>query len=179
MLRPQFASNRQQNFDQIKKCVQDLLNTIPVQEEGSIIDLQPLCFNLTFNTTLFLIFGNVVEASGWGDDIFSQESKFAQAFNVGQDYLALRGRVGPFYWLLNTWKFRDACNTCHDFVNQAVTKAIEASSKKTLEEKEEDRYIFVEALLQESTDLKAIRDQCLNLLLAGRDTTGCCLQWSL
>ena len=185
LLRPQFASNRSQNFEQIKKCVENLIAAVPEDDDG-VVDLQPLCFRLTFDTTMFLLFGSSVDAADWGH-VTGQESDFAKAFNVAQEYLAHRGRLGPFYWLLGGKALRDACSTCHRFVDAAVSKALEAHEARhpttaradeEAKDDEHDSYAFVESLLQQTTDLQVIRDQCLNVLLAGRDTTGCCLQWT-
>ncbi|KAM7195406.1 Cytochrome P450 [Rhypophila sp. PSN 637] len=179
LLQPQFRYNRTQNFEQIKICAQRLIDDIP--RDGTPIDLQPLCFRLTFDTTMFLLFGDsAVSASDWGQ-VAEKESEFAQAFNTAQDYLATRGRFGPFYWLINNREFREACNTCHRFVDEAVSKALKASASKVkFKDTDDERvgYVFVDALVQETKDLRVIRDQCLNVLLAGRDTTGCCLQWT-
>ncbi|KAK3293623.1 cytochrome P450 [Chaetomium fimeti] len=183
LLRPQFASNRLQNFEQVKRCVENLIAAVP--EDGQV-DLQPLCFRLTFDTTMFLLFGDSVDAADWGQ-VAGQESDFAKAFNVAQEYLSHRGRLGPFYWVMGGKTFRDACSTCHRFVDGAVSKALEASKARSqatvgaaedAKGGEHDKYVFVEALLEQTTDPQVIRDQCLNLLLAGRDTTGCCLQWA-
>ncbi|KAL6862549.1 hypothetical protein ACO1O0_002783 [Amphichorda felina] len=177
LLRPQLASNRPQNFDQIKKCVQDLIDAIP--KDGNV-DLQPLCFRLTFDTTMFLLFGDSVSNADWGQ-VSGQESDFAAAFNTAQEYLSHRGRLGPFYWLMNSREFRDACRTCHRFVDGAVARALRESTMgkgKGGPDSSQSGGCFVEALVQQTTDPLVIRDQCLNVLLAGRDTTGCCLQWS-
>lgn len=104
LLRPRFASNRYQNFEQIQGCVQDLISMLTRPQAQSAdgatatvttaVDLQPLFFRLTFDashTTTFLLFGNSVIAAAPG-----QESSFAQAFNFAQYYLAHRGRLGPF-----------------------------------------------------------------------------------
>lgn len=101
LLRPQFASNRVHHFEQVQRCVQHLIESIP---NGGIVDLQRLFFKLTFHTTMFLLFGNSVNSSDWGQ-VADQESKFSQAFNVLQEYLSHRGRLGPFYWLLNDKAF--------------------------------------------------------------------------
>ena len=149
-----------------------------------MVDLQPLCFKLTFDTTMFLLFGDSVSAMDW-DRVSGQESKFAEAFTTAQDYLSHRGRLGPFYWLLNDKTFREACKTCHQFVDEAVAKALDASSEKKghpgdhVDASEKGGYVFIDALVQQTRDPQVIRDQCLNLLLAGRDTTGCCLTWTL
>ena len=169
LLRPQFMSNRILNFEQIRDCVQNLIECIP--QDGSI-DLQPLFFRLTFDTTTFLLFGKQM-SSLKGEGIAGRESDFARAFNLGQDYLAERGRLGELYWLWGGREFRKACKICHDFVDDAVQKALEDFYT------EKERYVFLNALIQETRDPKALRDQCLNILLAGRDTTACCLSWTL
>lgn len=174
LLRPQFASNQQENFEQVQRCVRDLIAAVPT--DGSTVDLQPLFFRLTFDTTMFLLFGDTVSALDWGQ-VAGQESKFARAFNVAQDYLAHRGRLGQFYWLLNDRTFRDACRTCHEFVDQAVEKALDANAARKPEQR--GSYVFLSALAEKTQDRKFLRDQCFNVLLAGRDTTGCCLTWTL
>ncbi|POS74692.1 cytochrome P450 CYP4/CYP19/CYP26 subfamilies [Diaporthe helianthi] len=179
LLRPQFASNRSQNFEQIKTCVQDLIDAIP--GDGSTVDLQPLFFKLTFDTTMFLLFGDSVLDSHWGA-VAGQESSFAQAFNLAQDYLAHRGRLGQFYWLLNDRTFRDACRRCHRFVDEAVAKALRPGGGGDQDRGKEElrsNYSFIDALAEQTQDKTVLRDQCFNVLLAGRDTTGCCLSWSM
>lgn len=176
MLRPQFASNQQSNFEQIKRCVDDIITEIPA--DGGPVDLQPLLFKLTFDTTMFLLFGDAVSKLDWGQ-VAGQQSTFAHAFNLAQDYLAHRGRLGPFYWLLNDRAFRDACKTCHHVVDQAIEKALEANvATAGQEERSEKSYVFLSALAEQTQDRKVLRDQCFNVLLAGRDTTGCCLTWT-
>jgi len=175
LLRPQFMSNRAENFEQIQQCVQNLISCIP--PDGTV-DLQPLFFRLTFDTTTFLLFGKSMSALS-SDDVAGQESEFANAFSLGQDYLAHRGRLGDFYWVMNDSAFRKACKTCHRFVDEAVRSALEESVEKTNDESDKHNYVFINALIQETRDPKVLRDQCLNILLAGRDTTACCLSWTL
>ncbi|KAF1944967.1 cytochrome P450 52A11 [Clathrospora elynae] len=178
LLRPQFTSNRYQNFEEMKKSVESLVDKISVD---SVVDLQPLFFRLTFDTTTFLLFGKTL-SSLQSSDIAGQESEFSMAFNLGQDYLSHRGRLGEFYWLANTPEFRRACKTSHRFVDQAIQTALDDADAPQTEgstEEAEQRYVFIDALIQETRDKKELRDQCLNVLLAGRDTTACCLTWTL
>jgi cytochrome P450 len=94
--------------------------------------------------------------------------------------LSHRGRLGPFYWLANTPGFRKACRTSHAFVDAAVQRALDTAEKNGGEASEADKqYVFIDALVRETRDKKALRNQCLNVLLAGRDTTACCLSWTL
>ena len=121
-----------------------------------------------------------MSAMDWGA-VSGQETTFARAFNTAQDYLAHRGRLGDLYWLLNTNEFRKACETCHQFVDFAVERAIEASATDSTsgDDLDEANYVFIDALIKQTQDKRVLRDQCLNVLLAGRDTTGCCLTWTL
>ncbi|KAL4949498.1 hypothetical protein BDW69DRAFT_73947 [Aspergillus filifer] len=82
-MHPQFMSNRMTNFEQIKDAVDSLINSITDDE---VVDLQPLFFRLTFETTLFLLFGQHL-SSLKSQGITGRESDFAGAFNVRQDYL--------------------------------------------------------------------------------------------
>ncbi len=175
LLRPQFASNRYQNFEEIKNCVEALLNQI---QPNQVIDLQPLFFRLTFDTTTFLLFGKTM-SSLQSTEIAGQESEFANAFNLGQDYLSHRGRLGQLYWLLNPPDFQRACRTTHAFVDTAVQKALDADKDPIQGATSERRYVFIDALVQQTRDKKVLRDQCINVLLAGRDTTACCLTWTM
>lgn len=176
LLRPQFTSNRYQNFEEIKKCVEELLKQVPV---NGAVDLQPLFFQLTLDTTTFLLFGETTSSLA-SQEVSGLASDFGKAFNIGQEYLSHRGRLGPFYWLANTPVFRRACKTSHDYIDTAIERALVASGENGVKPaNSSEQYVFIDALLRETRDKKALRDQCLNVLLAGRDTTACCLTWAL
>ena len=186
LLRPQFASNRYQNFSEVKACVESLIRGIP---KDGLVDLQPLFFRLTFDTTTFLLFGETT-SSLQNSEVAGQESEFAKAFNASQEYLSHRGRLGPFYWLTNTPSFRRYCQISHRFVDQEVQKALDAAfssspkpsrvdNENLTDVPKRNRYVFIDALLEQTQNKMELRDQCLNILLAGRDTTACCLTWTL
>jgi cytochrome P450 len=95
---------------------------------------------------------------------------FAEAFTTAQDYLAARSRAQGLYWVINPKEFREANRRVHEVVDHYVNVALEA--KRNPERKQGDgRYIFLEALAAETDDPKMLRDNMLNILLAGRDTT--------
>ncbi|KAI4961645.1 hypothetical protein J4E86_000674 [Alternaria arbusti] len=178
LLRPHFTSNRYQNFEEMKKSVESLIDQI---RPDSVVDLQPLFFRLTFDTTTFLLFGKTL-SSLQSSDIAGQESEFAAAFNLGQDSLSHRGRLGDLYWLASTPEFWQACKTSHRFVDDAIQRALdnaETTEPDKVEVEDRKHYVFIDALIQETRNKKELRDQCLNVLLAGRDTTACCLTWTL
>ncbi|KAJ5118420.1 hypothetical protein N7526_010057 [Penicillium atrosanguineum] len=94
---------------------------------------------------------------------------FADAFTTAQDYLAARSRAQGLYWLVNPKKFREANSQVHEVVDHYVNVALE--SKRNPDKKQDDRYIFLQALAADTDDPKMLRDNMLNILLAGRDTT--------
>ena len=142
-------------------------------------DLQPLFFQFTFDTTTFLLFGksmNSLQATSTQDAVTAREIEFSEAFRVSQHYLFRRGRLGDAYWLIGGKDFRKQCSIVHRFIDEAVQEALSVEHQH---QKPEDVHSFLDALIQETRDPRVLRDQLLNIMLAGRDTTACCLTWTL
>ncbi|KAF1979520.1 cytochrome P450 [Bimuria novae-zelandiae CBS 107.79] len=173
LMRPQFASNRYENFEEMRKCVEILIDSF---SSSGAVDLQPLFFRLTFDTATFLLFGKPM-SSLRSIEVASQESEFAKAFRIGQGYLSKRAQLGDLYWLADTPAFRHACRTSRRFIDQAISQSLETVDTKQGEDKKQ--YDFIDALIQETHDMKVLRYQCLNILLAGRDATAVCLCWTI
>ena len=176
MLRPLFSLNRVNIFTQVEERTEYLVNCIPTKE---FVDLQPLFFQFTFDTTTFLLFGksmNSLKAISTQGDANSREAEFSEAFRISQDFLHRRGRLGDLHWLIGGKEFRKSCSTVHRFIDEAVEEALSAAYQ---DGQAKDVKSFLEALIKESRDPKVLRDQLLNVMLAGRDTTACCLTWTL
>ena len=154
--------------------------------EKYTLDLQPLFFRLTLNTTMAFLFGKSME------DLEKQasisEATFARAFDHAQHRLAERGRLGDYYWLMGGRDFWKSCRLVHEFVDTVVSNALKEADEyritikqeqKSSLDQESDRYIFIRALISQTRDPIVLRDQMINLLLAGRDTTACLLSWTL
>ncbi|SMR57253.1 unnamed protein product [Zymoseptoria tritici ST99CH_1E4] len=172
LLRPAFyQQNTERMLDEIDGSVGKMLRDVAEEEE---VDFQPLFFRLTLETTMSLLFGKRME----GED--EQRKKvamddFAAAFDEAQDWLARRGRLGGLYWLIDGPGFRRSCRTVHHFIDAAIEEALRV---KVVNEGETEGYSVLGALLPETRDRKVLREQCLNVLLAGRDTTACLLSWT-
>ena len=176
MLRPLFSLNRANIFTQVEEHTEHLVNCIATDQ---ITDLQPLFFQFTFDTTTFLLFGksmNSLQATSMQDAVSAREAEFSEAFRISQDYLFRRGRLGDSYWLIGGKEFRRHCAIVHRFIDEAVHEALSADYKN---DKAADVHSFLDALIQETRDPQVLRDQLLNVMLAGRDTTACCLTWTL
>jgi cytochrome P450 len=68
----------------------------------------------------------------------------------------------------------------HDFIDGYVHKALAGHNETTRDhneshdepaQKKKQPYVFLQALVQDTQDPKWIRDELLNILIAGRDTT--------
>ena len=100
---------------------------------------------------------------------------FAESFNIAQEGLAKRFRIAPWHCLYNPPAFQKACANVHRFVEQYIDN-LDLSDNDSLDERS---YGFIQKVALESASKQALRDQLLNVLLAGRDTTACCLAWTL
>lgn len=72
--------------------------------------------------------------------------------------------------------FSNACKVVHSFVDKIVDKALEKTqpqdAEKVIEGKDNtERYVFLSELTKSTRDRRQLRDELLNILLAGRDTT--------
>lgn len=104
--------------------------------------------------------------------------EFEKAFDIAQQYLVKRYRLLDLYWLIGGREFWQACDTVHKFVDRIADQGLEALDKA--DQQKPDRYLFLGALAQDPhLNRTAIRDQLLNILLAGRDTTACLLSWTM
>jgi cytochrome P450 len=151
-----------------------------VPTDGSSFDIQELFFRLTLDTSTEFLFGESVNAllsssyTNSGVPVKSTQAHmgFEAAFNTSQDYLAWRSLAQSLYWLINPKKFRDANRVCHQLVDYYVKIALDPNATRDFKSsQDQERYIFLEALAKDTRDPKLLRDQMLNILLAGRDTT--------
>lgn len=88
----------------------------------------------------------------------------------------------PWAFLLaaNTPAIRKACKASHAFLDAAVQRVLDAAEKNGAEVPGSGKqYVFINALVCDTTGKKALRDQCLNVLLTSTDTTACCPSWTL
>jgi cytochrome P450 len=172
LLRPAFH-NQDQSLTQIAAVTEDLIKLIP---SATPIDLAPLFFRFTLDTTSYLLFGQRLGALDVQED--DDVSSFAAAFDRGQDYLARRGLLGGLYWLIDGPDFRRNCKLVHKHVDRLIKNAIRERKISGNTDEALSRSIL-DSLLEQMTDPKTLREQCLNVLLAGRDTTACLLSWTL
>ena len=175
LIRPQFMQTRNKSFPLMQQGIEKFLSKVQKECQGTdTIDLQPLFFRLTLETTMMVLCGKPLEELQSPE--LGGEEAFAQAFSYAQHRLHQRARVGPFYWLIAGREFRRSCELVHNSVDRIVASALHEQTLKT-DPKGSDRYIFLDSLMSSTQDPTVLRDQLINILLAGRDTTACLLSW--
>ena len=163
-----------QNLDHFREHVDNLIGCLPASK--GTVDLQPFFFKLTLDTTTALLLGRSVHSLKTEVTADLGIRSFAKGFDTAQGGLAKRFRLAPWHFLYNPPTFRRACSKVHRFVDDYIQerKIWQKQNPDLLSSKN-----FIDQLAQESSSKEALRYQLLNILLAGRDTTACCLSWTM
>lgn len=172
LVRPNFTRSQVADLHTFESHIQQLIARIP--RDGSTVDLQTLFFQLTLDSATEFLFGESVNSLTSPED--SEQHQFGTAFDLAQSQLGARSRMGKFLVFLRNSEFDKSCKIVHDFVDKIVYKALEKTqprdAEKFIEGKEDaDRYVFLTEMAKATRDPIQLRDELLNILLAGRDTT--------
>ena len=129
---------------------------------------------VTLDSATEFLFGQSVNSLNSTEG--SDENKFGKDFDMAQSCLGMRGRMGKFAFLYRNKEFDRACKDVHVFVDEIIRKELEKTEPKDAEksiesEGENGRYVFLAELVKSTRDPGRLRDELLNILLAGRDTT--------
>lgn len=172
LLRPQFSRQQYQDLDMFREHVDNLIACIP--KNRGPVDLQPLFFRFTLDTTSAFLFGESTYSLKSKSSIAG--TQFANDFDIAQDYVVKRFRLLDLYWLIGGSRFRRACKSVHDFVDEIIKRRHDNLDSGQIED---GRYVFFDAVAEDCKTRDALRGQLINILLAGRDTTACLLSWTL
>ncbi len=166
----------------IERHFQRLQNRVAPSHHSSDVSVIPsvefkkYMFDLSLELTTEFLLGedinrtspeNNLENSGWSD-------AFVKEFENAFQWISKRERLKAFYWLVDGLEFRRSCNAARALVDEMVLRSIE---KRKMYKMPAETYIALEPLLSTQTDTDMIRDQFINFLLAGRDTSGALLSW--
>ncbi|KAK6844149.1 cytochrome P450 [Apiospora arundinis] len=194
LLRPNFAREQVADLGALERHLSLFLSLIP--RSGDVtVDLQMLFFRLTIDTATEFLFGSSVDslralkesggimAAESSSSSTSTDSAFAEAMNDAQTDIIFRARLGMFYHLQSHKRGKEAIKFVHSYVDQFVDEAVRQREALGLEKGGNssaatkdggsggEKYVFLRELAKATKDRKVIRDELLNILLAGRDTT--------
>ena len=172
LVRPSFTKNQVADLDTFETHIQHFLEKIP--RDHSTLDLQPLFYQLTLDSSTEFLFGESVDVLR--SPAGSEGQLFGTAFDYAQEEVNNRTRLGSFLWLYRNKEFDIACKRVHNFVDKFVARALEyrrahRAGEKAGKERDKGKYIFANELALVTDDPVQIRAELLNILLAGRDTT--------
>ncbi|KAH9872131.1 hypothetical protein J1614_006393 [Plenodomus biglobosus] len=175
MLRPNFARDQIADLEAFERHFEMMMKHIP--RDGSTVDLQELFFMLTIDTATEFLFNhstNSLRVTG-KDDANNEDIMFSKAFNYAQFDVTVRMRLGPLYRFFKNKDGESAIKTCHEYIEKFVDDALRFRRELDVEAKagndKDEKYYFIQEVAKQTTDKKRIREELINILLAGRDTT--------
>jgi cytochrome P450 len=174
LLRPNFARDQVADLEAFERHVKLMFKHIP--RDGTTIDLQELFFRLTLDTATEFLFNhstNSLRMVGQGGEN-NEDVVFGKAFNLAQDNITTRFRYGPFYRFMDNVEAEKAIQICHAYIDRFVDDALKIRQDLDAEKMDgsgKDKYFFIQEVARQTTDKQRIREELINILLAGRDTT--------
>ncbi|CZT48091.1 related to cytochrome P450 CYP4/CYP19/CYP26 subfamilies [Rhynchosporium secalis] len=167
-LRRQFIQMQYQDFKGFHEHLESLMGKL--HASSGVTDLQPIFYRLTLNTTIAMILGQPVES-------FDHEigDLFSKAFDQASLATGTRARIGDMYFLYQPTGFSKACETIKSYTYQFALDALERKVKSPVET---EKSSFISELYRDNEDMQLVRDQVLNILIAGRDTTAATLSYA-
>ncbi|RAQ55487.1 cytochrome P450 [Aspergillus flavus] len=185
LIRPQFTRTQINNLELEERHVQNALRAMPTQSNGwtSEVDIQIILFRLTLDSATEFLFGKSCNSqlTALEKDAGEMSDSFLNSFDRCAWYLAARLRFERLYWIVNNKEFRECTRVVHELVDGYVHAALQKAqqTEKPADPERGSHYVFVDALTATTQDPKELRDECLNVLIAGRDTTASLLSWNI
>ncbi|KAK8075123.1 hypothetical protein PG997_009786 [Apiospora hydei] len=176
LLRPQFSREMISDPNLEEEHLQNLYERLPANPSTGwteTVDLAPLLFKLTLDTSTDFIFGRSTYTLKKGGAITDKNGKeIDHHFDEAKVWIDKRGALAKFYWLLNSKEFKEHCDTIHHFADSIVAERLANKA-----EKKGGRFNLLNELAVATQDARELRNETLHVLIAGRDTTGCLLGW--
>ncbi|KAG9044823.1 hypothetical protein FS837_007482 [Tulasnella sp. UAMH 9824] len=183
MTRPYFSRERITDFEIFKRHSDHAIDLIRRRcSSGEAIDFQDIAGRLTMDSATEFLFGRSVDSlssplprpRAVSRDILDTENAFVKAFNAALIAVGYRLYAGGHWRLFEFMgdKTRSHMKVIRGYLDPIIDEALR-KKKQSAEEKpdEEEKSTLLEHLVASTEDRTAIRDQLLNILLAGRDTT--------
>ncbi|KAF8060193.1 cytochrome P450 monooxygenase pc-1 [Lyophyllum atratum] len=203
MTRPFFTRDRISDFGLFDRHADTVIALIKDRmRSGHAIDIQDLMSRFTLDSASEFLFGHCVHSLTAGlpyphnasyvpPESNSPQAKraneFAHAFLEAQEVLSSRLRYGWIWPLAEIWEDKTKkpmkiVNAYLDpIIQEAITKkdAAPRSAERKIESHVEDGETLIDHLVSLSSDPVALRDETLNIMVAGRDTTASTLTFIL
>jgi cytochrome P450 len=175
VLRPNFVKDQVADLGMVNRHIEHLLALVrPHAQAGTKVDLQPLFLRFTLDSATEFLFNESTETLSRPG---KKERDFSDAFQLALDDIATTFRMGPLWKLRRTdAKVLKAYKVCRAYVDQFVDSAVVLKAQDgAVASREDDTDVkqstyFLKELAKSTSDKDKIRDELLNILIAGRDT---------
>ncbi|KDQ56219.1 hypothetical protein JAAARDRAFT_70562 [Jaapia argillacea MUCL 33604] len=196
MTRPFFSKERISDYDIYDRHAEDAIHQLKTRlREGYPVDFQDVISRFTLDSATEFLFGKDVRSLAAGlpypayalaaDPNLEQPNPnnpanvFAKAFAEAQDTLSIRNRYGKAWQFFEFWKdsAKDQMVAINTFIQPILSDAMErkrlaASESETKGEKQVgEGETLLSHMLNSTEDQNILKDEILNMLVAGRDTT--------
>ncbi|KAH8106031.1 cytochrome P450 monooxygenase pc-3 [Cristinia sonorae] len=197
MSRPYFSRERISHLDMFDKHADTAINKMRKRFlEGHAVNFQDLVARFTLDSATEFLFGSCVNSlaselphsvtetkSSIDASQTNQAEEFAEAWTEAQIVLAdrtlLQG-VWPFTEILRD-RTRQPMKIVNDYVEPILKNVLakDSQSRNTNVHKSEEDDTLLGHLVKETKDVNILRDETLNIMIAGRDTTAACLTYCI
>ncbi|KAJ3576023.1 hypothetical protein NP233_g712 [Leucocoprinus birnbaumii] len=196
--RPFFTRDRVTDFDNFEKHSQEALKRAKARlAEGYPIDFQDLVARFTLDSATEFLFKHDFhsldaplpypqssstsgKAQSRSENTDHPSNTFVHALMMSQDIIARRATIGGTWPLFEFWgdKAKPFRETLDHFVQPFLEKGLREKENRS-EESEDTKAALLDYLVDKTSDQNIIKDELVNLLVAGRDTTSSLLTFSL
>jgi cytochrome P450 len=168
MIRPNLTKDQfiDAEMSTFEKHFHRLLSVVP--KDGAKVDLQPLFFRFTLDTSIELLIGQDVSLKQHVTDMFDHTEGL-----IGYEFLLSFIPFRP-----SRREYLKASRLCHEWIDLYVHKAIEehryqASSTFAAKDMASDtgKYSLLHELVKETYDVPRVRGELIGMLTAARETT--------
>lgn len=166
----------EQGFQQLQESMS--AETSPESDvTGFNVDIKERSLDLSLRMITDFLLGVSTDPGISGSDSTDWMERFAAEFNTAFKWISKRERFKIFYWMVDGLEFRKSCSAAKRLVDELICRAMELRKTKKLSSAGSETYVALEPLLRHEQDAKPIRDQYMNLILAGKDSSGALLAW--
>ncbi|KZS89925.1 cytochrome P450 monooxygenase pc-3 [Sistotremastrum niveocremeum HHB9708] len=167
LARPFFVKDRISDFDCFERHSSNLLRLVSDKAESKgDIDMQDLFARFSLDSTTDFLFGHSTNS------LLDQYSQFSAAFKA----MTHLGSTWRWFEIFEN-KSREPMKIINSFVDPILTRAVQERS--VLLDKNVEHENFLQHLLAADLDTELVRDELLNILLAGQDTTASLLTFTI
>lgn len=181
----QFSRDQISDLELEEQHIQSLLNLSALKsgENGWTrqVDLAPLFLNFTLDVATEFLYGRSVNSQsvqkmnvGADKAHGGLDSGFSYHLDAGKSWLYTKGLYGRWNRLIHSPQLTRHCKEVHRFVDELVAGRLSRPNKPTTQS---HRFFLLDELAKSTQNPLELRNETLQLLNAGRDTTGALLGW--